>query len=798
MAQEDVEMKDVPNTSQSSVVTDFLAVLFANHPTKEQEELSEQAKEHDSQQERQQQQEQQRMQQQQLQPPPPSSLQQLAQPQQPHPRAELEPQNGVNVGGGSRGRNISAASPTRRMGISPSRNERPFPVQRNREQVIPEARLLVRGLPHGLKKRDILDYFSKYGPIVDAFFKDTAGFIQFGSREACHDAYHSENGNFFRGSQLELSLSGPRRRDTTPNARRSPSPMTSYQANKKFHNENRPARKFNEIDHDRYRDNGNNRRFKPSYPTSPTTSNVFNATSSIAVGNNHYRHDNDNYQRDYNQQQHQHHRYNDDYENVSDGDRFESRFSSARGRNGAGNGGGTMGRVRGEEGRFGGSSSTTTASTLIGNTNAAETLYRKAWRNDNVGARPPIRGKGHYQPSPKHPNQHAHSHAHPALQQQQQQQQQQHALASKPPSMLLPKRTEKDIPLVQVVAWDNVSSNFTDYIEKSFRLQQIAIHTMRLQYGQLSRDEVVSHLIMEGVRALLVVDPAKQAQGKIYLQVFKPNEEAGDGSVRFDEYDSISVEEAIAVMQRVMTQQKKPVSYPMAAVSPRQGPIQSPQAQPQATQAPVQPPAAAAPTAMPNIDPNTLSSLITLVKGMMHQQQQQQQPPQPQPQIQPQVQQQQQLRLQQQQAYTPPVNSIPFTQQQNVEQTSYVATPALPANISPAPSSSTTSSYYGAGYGYGYGNNYSQPPQQQQSNGNYAMYSEQAYQTATHANGSASITNEIDNNKSNGIATTASVSSASVPAPATNGNTLGNNTAISDLLDKLQMFTQASPVPQRQ
>ncbi|KAI9250922.1 hypothetical protein BDA99DRAFT_204936 [Phascolomyces articulosus] len=89
------------------------------------------------------------------------------------------------------------------MASSPSHNHHQrAPIQRNRDQVIPDARMVVRGLPHGSKKREILDYFSRYGPILDAYFKDTAGFIQFATRDACMDAYLSENGNYFRGSQL--------------------------------------------------------------------------------------------------------------------------------------------------------------------------------------------------------------------------------------------------------------------------------------------------------------------------------------------------------------------------------------------------------------------------------------------------------------------------------------------------------------------------------------------------------------------------------------------------------------------
>lgn len=104
-------------------------------------------------------------------------------------------------------------------------------------------------------------------------------------------------------------------------------------------------------------------------------------------------------------------------------------------------------------------------------------------------------------------------------------------------SFLLPRRYGQGVPTVQIVAWGNVNRGFIDYIESSFSSQRIQAHTLFLQYGQVTRDDLVKQLIMEGVKALLVVEPGSEVEGKISLQVFEPNTEAGAGSYKFEGKD---------------------------------------------------------------------------------------------------------------------------------------------------------------------------------------------------------------------------------------------------------------------
>ncbi|KAL0094463.1 hypothetical protein F4703DRAFT_1818898, partial [Phycomyces blakesleeanus] len=111
------------------------------------------------------------------------------------------------------------------------------------------------------------------------------------------------------------------------------------------------------------------------------------------------------------------------------------------------------------------------------------------------------------------------------------------------------RRFGKDVPVVEILCWDNVSRDLILNIEKTFEAAHISIHTLFLQRGHTSRETATKHMIQEGVKALMIIEPRHVAQGKVYLQAFEPN---GDGSVRYDEYDSITVKEAVVVVQQTL------------------------------------------------------------------------------------------------------------------------------------------------------------------------------------------------------------------------------------------------------
>lgn len=84
----------------------------------------------------------------------------------------------------------AASSNVRHQTTAPSGRE---------QDLAPEARMLIRNLPYAVRKRDVLAHFSKYGHIHDCYLKNTSGYIQFANPESCVAAVQAENGKMFRG-----------------------------------------------------------------------------------------------------------------------------------------------------------------------------------------------------------------------------------------------------------------------------------------------------------------------------------------------------------------------------------------------------------------------------------------------------------------------------------------------------------------------------------------------------------------------------------------------------------------------
>ncbi|KAL0088139.1 hypothetical protein F4703DRAFT_1926886 [Phycomyces blakesleeanus] len=127
-----------------------------------------------------------------------------------------------------------------------------------------------------------------------------------------------------------------------------------------------------------------------------------------------------------------------------------------------------------------------------------------------------------------------------------------------------PNDFESNTPLVQAIVWGDVNHNFVEYIHIAFKAQGIPIQTRFLQYGVVSRDIVIKQMIMEGARAVLIVEPDQEIQGKVYLQVFEQSGSTDTNSVRFDEYDSITVKDAIIILHRAL--QNSPSHSPLPVV----------------------------------------------------------------------------------------------------------------------------------------------------------------------------------------------------------------------------------------
>lgn len=60
-------------------------------------------------------------------------------------------------------------------------------------KVIPESRMLIHQLPKSTSKQELMDYFSKYGEVLEVVQKSTFGFVHFENPEQCARAVEAEN-----------------------------------------------------------------------------------------------------------------------------------------------------------------------------------------------------------------------------------------------------------------------------------------------------------------------------------------------------------------------------------------------------------------------------------------------------------------------------------------------------------------------------------------------------------------------------------------------------------------------------
>jgi hypothetical protein len=65
--------------------------------------------------------------------------------------------------------------------------------------VKPESRMLVRQLPKFADKQEVLEYFTKYGEVIEVVQKNSFGFVHFENPESCARAVQAENGKIYNG-----------------------------------------------------------------------------------------------------------------------------------------------------------------------------------------------------------------------------------------------------------------------------------------------------------------------------------------------------------------------------------------------------------------------------------------------------------------------------------------------------------------------------------------------------------------------------------------------------------------------
>lgn len=178
MAQDDKMNEKGDSTSlrkaPSSVVDDFLQALFARHPPPVSEEEIGEAK--------------------------------IATPNQ----EEQQQQHSTTATGAERDRSpdefdeYEMLSKRKDQNIFDDGSKPPMAAAQRRELKVgkPEIHMVARRLPPSIKKRDLLDHFSKYGTILDAYVLNASGHVQFDNAESCQTAVQEENGKILKGAVL--------------------------------------------------------------------------------------------------------------------------------------------------------------------------------------------------------------------------------------------------------------------------------------------------------------------------------------------------------------------------------------------------------------------------------------------------------------------------------------------------------------------------------------------------------------------------------------------------------------------
>lgn len=131
----------------------------------------------------------------------------------------------------------------------------------------------------------------------------------------------------------------------------------------------------------------------------------------------------------------------------------------------------------------------------------------------------------------------------------------------KSPTIVL--RNGGEVPAVQIISW-NTDNALMNYIDSLFTQKHIRTDARAFNYLNHPRGELIKQMVLEGVKAIVLIDGRNSEQGKVYLQVFAPVDH-GDG-VRYDgnvskralfagnsqaciEYDSVTPNEAVSIVQ---------------------------------------------------------------------------------------------------------------------------------------------------------------------------------------------------------------------------------------------------------
>ncbi|GAN06456.1 hypothetical protein MAM1_0124c05940 [Mucor ambiguus] len=362
-------------------------------------------------------------------------------------------------------------------------------------KVIPESRMLIHQLPKSTSKQELMDYFSKYGEVLEVVQKNTFGFVHFENPEQCARAVEAENYKTFNDVLLNLEIckrkpkfarmtenenrrriQGPRgnnKHDTSRSRSRSRSPPP-------------PARNHNNSGNNNNNNNNKRRNSDTRNGREPKVMNDYRNRQREHNGNSNrpdtgfdYERTN-NYRPDYS-------RVNNDLNNVSDHDNDYGRDNNYR----------------------------------------SDHARRNASMNSG-GKRVDPRASGY---------------------------------SYKAPTIII--RNGGEVPAVQIISW-NTDNALMNYVDSLFTQKHIRTDARAFNYLNYARGELVKQMVLEGVKAVVLIDGRNSEQGKVYLQVFAPVDH-GDG-VRYDgnivksdlmacnlhvclEYDSVTPNEAVSIVQ---------------------------------------------------------------------------------------------------------------------------------------------------------------------------------------------------------------------------------------------------------
>ncbi|CEP19050.1 hypothetical protein [Parasitella parasitica] len=338
-------------------------------------------------------------------------------------------------------------------------------------KVIPESRMLIHQLPKSTSKQELMDYFSKYGEVLEVVQKSSFGFVHFENPEQCARAVEAENFKTFKNVLLNLEI-----------CKRKPKFARLSENEGRQRNQGPRNNK-----HDNNASHGRSLSPPPREATKRRNSECRNGREPKVM----------------NAHRNRQHEQNDGSA-ITDSNRHINDLDYDRTNN-----------YRPNYSR-----SNNEPSTTIPNNDhrGRDNNYRPNYARHNSSAAAGYNYSNNNSP-------------------------------------LIITRNGNEAPAVQIVSWNN-DHGLRNYVESLLTQANIQTNAAIFNYSNYSRDELVKQMVLEGVKAIILIDSKNSSQGKVYLQVFAPVDH-GDG-VRYDEYDSVTPQEAVSIIQNTHPELRQP------------------------------------------------------------------------------------------------------------------------------------------------------------------------------------------------------------------------------------------------